>query len=127
MKTIISKIFFIICVSVYGQDSDCEKFKTGSFEMYDPQTGINYVTRNDSTQIEYLPKLGVKVSLNVRWIDDCSLELTFKEVLENPKDIPIQEFTLISEIIETQNDYYIMTSKATDMDLTLTRKYTKVE
>lgn len=127
MKIIISTIFFIVSISVYGQVSECKKFRIGSFEMYDPQTGINYVTRNDSTQIEYLPKIGVKVSLNVRWIDDCSLELTFKEVLENPKNIPIQEFTLISEIIETQNDYYIMTSKATDTDLTLTRKYSKVE
>lgn len=91
--------------------------------MEDPKTGINYISRNDLTQIEYVPDLGVKVELNVKWVDNCTLELTLKDILENPNNFPIGEFTLISEIIETGQDFYIMESKVADMDLKMVRKF----
>ncbi|WP_396591638.1 hypothetical protein [Allomuricauda sp. R78024] len=126
MKTIFLSISLVVCFAASGQNLDCAKFRTGSFTMQDPQTGINYVSRNDSTQVEYLPKFGVKVLLNAKWIDNCTLKLSLKEVLENPNNVPIQEFILISEIIETQKDFYIMKSKAIDMDLTMIRKFSIV-
>lgn len=123
MKYILISIFLASYISVAGQDLDCDKFKTGSFTMEDPQTGINYISRNDLTQIEYVPDLGVKVELNVKWVDNCTLELTLKDILENPNNFPIGEFTLISEIVETGQDFYIMESKAVGMDLKIVRKF----
>jgi len=92
--------------------------------MEDPNTGVNYISRNDSTQIEYLPKLGIKVELNAKWIDECTLELSLKDVIENPNNHPIREFILISKIIKTEGDSYVMESKATDSELTMVRKFT---
>lgn len=127
MKYIFLSVFLTAYISVAGQDLGCDKFKTGSFTMEDPQTGINFVSRNDSTQIEYVPDLSVKVELNVNWIDNCTLELTLKDILENPNKFPIEEFTLISKIIETGKDFYIMESKAMDMDFVMVRKFVIVE
>lgn len=91
--------------------------------MEDPNTGLNYISRNDSTQIEYLPKFEVKVELNVKWINECTLELRLKNILENPNELLIEDFTLFSEIIETGEDYYIMKSKAEGIETELTQKY----
>jgi len=124
MKTAICILLLICTTTLAAQDLDCSKFKTGSFIMEDPNTGVNYISRNDSTQIEYLPKLGIKVELNAKWIDECTLELSLKDVIENPNNHPIREFILISKIIKTEGDSYVMESKATDSELTMVRKFT---
>lgn len=95
--------------------------------MVDPETGVNYISRDENSQIEYLPGLKVKVELNVNWLDDCTMELTFNQILENPNDLPIYDFILISEIIEIREDSYVMMSKVEDMDLVITREYFKIE
>ncbi|WP_298902207.1 hypothetical protein [uncultured Psychroserpens sp.] len=84
--------------------------------MEDDQTGTNYITRNDSTQIEYLPKLGIKVELNAVWTSDCTLELSLKDILENTNNYPISDFILVSKIIKTTDSSYVMSSEIKGVD-----------
>lgn len=123
MKYFLLSLFLSNCFWASGQELNCNQFKTGKFKMEDPNTGVNYISRNDSIQIEYLPKFEIKVELNVKWINNCTLELSLKNVLENPNNIDIQDFILISEIIETGKNYYVMKSKAEGIEIELTQKY----
>ncbi|WP_200975486.1 hypothetical protein [Echinicola sp. 20G] len=127
MKIFLTIILFISCLTAFGQSTSCEKFKTGNFKMEDPITGVNYISRDKTNQIESIPSLKVKVKLNVEWIDSCVLKLTLNEILENEDDLPISDFILISEIIEIKENSYIMKSKAEDSDFTMTREYTLIE
>ncbi|MET2986126.1 hypothetical protein [Aureibaculum conchae] len=127
MKLFSTLSLLIVFCSAFGQSSDCAKFRIGKYKMEDPKTGINFITRNDSIQIEYVPKLEVKVKLNVIWTDDCTMELSLKEILENPKKLSISDFVLISEIIESKDSSYIMRSTVGNSEIVLTREFFKVE
>jgi len=115
------------CLTGFGQNSECNNFKTGKFRMEDPSTGTNLITRTKSSQIEYLPKLEVKVELNVNWINSCTLKLTLNKVLENPKEMSIEDFVLVSEIIKTTDSSYTMRSKIQDSDIVLIREFIRVK
>ena len=116
-----------VCLTGFGQKSKCDNFKTGTFRMEDPSTGTNLITRTELSQIEYLPQLEVKVQLNVNWINSCTLKLTLNKILENPKNISIGDFVLVSEIIKTTDSSYTMSSKIQDSDIVLIREFIRTK
>ena len=126
MKNLLIIGLLTFCLTGYGQSNECSNFRTGEFRMEDPSTGINFISRTELFQIEHLPKLEVKVQLNVNWIDSCTLKLTLNKVLLNPKKMLIEDFVLVSEIIKTTDSSYTMRSKIQDSDIELIREFIKV-
>ncbi|NER11778.1 hypothetical protein SAMN06265375_1094 [Muriicola jejuensis] len=127
MKVLLLLVSVLSLISIQAQELDCNRFKTGNFIMEDPNTGQNIIKRTDSTQIEYLPNLGIKIELNAKWQDDCTLILTLHEILENPNNHEIGDFVLISEVIETTQDFYVMRSYIEGQDFIMTRKFQKID
>ena len=111
MKIHVLIIALVTCLLGTTLETNCKDFRTGKFKMEDAISGTNFITRNDSTQIEYLPKLGIKVELNAVWTSDCTLELSLKNILENKNNYPISDFVLVSEIIKTTDSSYVMSSE----------------
>lgn len=119
--------FLLLGATSFAQELTCDRFKTGKFLMEDPNTGKNYITRTATTQIEDVPDLGIKVELNIRWENECTFILTLNKVLENTSGREVGDFELISEITETGEDYYLVTSRIEGIDLIMNRKFVVIE
>ena len=86
MKKIVLSLLFMLPIALFAQD--CEKFKTGTFyaKTEDGSFIPNYsIVRKKKLQIETMGENYIKTK--VRWIDDCTYELTHIEsdILDLPK------------------------------------------
>lgn len=85
--------------------------------MEDKNTGPAVITRSDSTQIEFMEKLKLKIELKVHWINECTFTLTLARVLENPDDLPVsKEMIVTSEILEVKEHSYVQKSTSNVSD-----------
>ncbi|MGG9961155.1 hypothetical protein [Ferruginibacter sp. SUN106] len=84
MRSII--IFFIVMTSglvLHGQVRTCKSLHIGTFKSsLKKDIGITVIKREGNLQIEENDYLGYKLAFNITWIDDCTYELTLKEVIK---------------------------------------------
>lgn len=111
-----------------GQDLDCEKFKTGHFEI--PATEKvpkTFLVRNDSMQIEYMEDIDNVGEFYVEWPTPCSYTLTpTKETFANMPGFP-NGSTLTIDITETGEDKYTQITSFNFSDFTITGEVIKVD
>ncbi len=108
MKKIIVFLFVTCSLAGYSQNLDCSKLKTGYFLNIDSSTGNTFIKRTDMYQYETDVNSGVKIKLQIVWLNDCTYKLKFikgnakwkkeKHLMNNPD--------LIVKITSVGDDYY---------------------
>ncbi len=86
MKKLIYLIILLYSLSSQAQKKDCLDFRTGEFEY------VNFdrpekIIRKDSLQIETNPFDNIIIKSSIKWISDCEYIMTYKEILNHPKDV----------------------------------------
>jgi hypothetical protein len=108
MKQFLSLILFIriICLDsiAISQTCDCNKFRTGDFEITSPDGTISRIHRTETKQIE--KNAHAKIIDRVVWIDRCSFKLVPISIKDKNEKIgaDIINFTFI----ETFDHAYIV-------------------
>ncbi|GAA4460803.1 hypothetical protein GCM10023093_04180 [Nemorincola caseinilytica] len=91
-----------------GGKMNCQKFRKGRFEMVS-EIGKTIIERNDSVQVEIIPSQNCTIELHIRWIEECTYELTFSRVIRDPdnntKDLS-RNMVLTNTITEVIGDTY---------------------
>lgn len=103
MKTsvIIKYIFFAIffnIVHLQGQEINCEKFHVGKFRHVSDVSGTTEIVRTKNTQTEVNEKLKVKAVYDIRWIDDCTYEISNKRIVSEKKKTDKDEMNFILNV-----------------------------
>ncbi len=91
-------------MTTYAQDSNCAKFKTGTFKFNSFEFEGVRTIRRDSIQIDSFPEpINLKVISRVNWLSDCTYEFEYKEVSDtNSAHLIGTKYTI--EIIEIKGD-----------------------
>jgi hypothetical protein len=104
----------------FGQELDCDSFKKGDFKIVDSISGTTIINRSGKYQIEYNTRMNLKAKFKLNWISNCSYELKFIKVLENPNNIPIPEnMVLTVKIVEILEKSYIQKLSSNISDLVI--------
>jgi len=128
MKNLIAGILICISFVAFGQETECDKFKNGKFEIIDTTLGNSIIERKGSKQIEYGKRSKLKLEFKVKWLNDCSYTLELKKILENPNNIEFPEGMILTiEIIETKENSYIQKSTSNLFDMVLKSELFKIE
>ncbi len=103
-----SKVCFLVVLilashGLFGQNNHCSSFKTGTFKLLGANSPNYIITRNDTIQLEWAEKSLVKTDFYIRWIDDCTYELTLKKMHNRPvalklPESPIKLFVHINKV-----------------------------
>lgn len=104
MKTLL--IIITIVTSPYllcAQNCDCTKFRTGTFEITNPDGTISTVIRTEKKQTE---KNGSsKVIADIVWVDNCTFKIVPTSIKDKTNTVGPQ--TIICTFIETMEHAYI--------------------
>jgi hypothetical protein len=123
LQILMSVAFF----KAFAQAPDCAKFKNGKFKtIVNGQTSI--IERLGSVQNEYLINLKdtLKITFDVKWIDDCSYTLKPVEAwLATHPRVPKSAFTTV-KIIATSSNSYTQTSSSNFTSQTMTSEMFKL-
>lgn len=122
MKFICLFISLVTVASVSAQDSHCDKFHNGLFEINDQEVGRSVIERHGNVQIEKDENSGLKLKFDVVWLTDCKYTLQLNEILENPNGIdlePFKEMVLTVEIIGQLKNGYLQRSSSNMTDMVL--------
>ncbi len=106
-KKITLLLSFILSVSAFAQQSDCAKFRNGTFKVTDPaskQTCI--ITRDGNIQTEKMEASEEVYDFDLVWIDDCTYTVspTPATVARN-KDV-LKGGTMTVKIIKATDNSY---------------------
>ncbi|MFH6996048.1 hypothetical protein [Flavobacterium sp. FlaQc-48] len=113
------KLNLLIIILFLGKTSfDCDKFKTGKFEVESKFGGKVVIQRNHRFHTETLTRNGNVVRYKIKWISDCSFLLYGRQLLKGTEEINdpkiIEEFandTIFNEIIKINGNVYTTKSK----------------
>lgn len=112
----------ISCASANKQ-TDCERFKTGRFELHSKvDNSISIIERNDTIQTETNTKSGNIVKARIKWRANCEYELTYFAQTKNSSDtiVPfVQSRPLKTTILQTGKDYYVFKATMEGTSVTL--------
>lgn len=119
---LITTSILISCASANKQ-TDCERFKTGRFELHSKVgNSISIIERNDTIQTETNTKSGSIVKARIKWTSNCEYELTYFAQTTNSTDtiVPfVQSRPLKTTILQTDKNYYIFKSSMGGSNMTL--------
>lgn len=108
---------------IYGQETTCSDFKTGTFKYENPDYADWKITRDSTVQIETNSKTGLIIYNSIVWKTDCEFVLTCYKVLNaNPKNYVGKMFYV--EITKTFDDGYFCIARndaIEDMSLKLNK------
>ena len=78
MKTKITLFAIAVLFPIIGfSQSNCEKFKNGTFKFTDPKTNkVCVITRNGNIQTEKMQDAEEVYDFDVVWLDDCTYTVT---------------------------------------------------
>lgn len=97
---------------------DCDKFKTGKFELESKYGDKILIKRTNKFQTETICRNENVVRYKIKWLNECSLILYGRQLLKGTEEIPDIQFrekfdadTIFNEIIEIKGNQYITKSK----------------
>jgi len=97
---------------------DCDKFRTGKFEVQSKYVGKILIERDANFQTETIVKSGNVVRYRIKWLSDCSFIMfdhkliKGKELISDPKLVEeMDKDTILNEIIEINGNEYKTKSK----------------
>ena len=82
-------LFGLILLNSCHRNLECKPFHTGEFRYLKSELS-DVVQRNDSIQIEFSPKQESAIFTNIIWVNDCSYELVYTDVM-NMKNVDLDE------------------------------------
>jgi len=80
----IKKLLFLLVLlsaaTSFGQEHDCDYFRTGQFRMVDEAMGYEaMIERDENYQTEYTKGTGNIAKYKIEWKNDCNFELELIE------------------------------------------------
>ena len=125
----ISLIFVMSGVAAFAQQQDCSGFKTGTFHLLDASSPDYIITRNDSIQTETAKKSIVATDFYIRWLDDCSYELTLKKMHNRPGGLKMPDKTvkLFVMIYKVSGDTCWVETRANTSDYVSKKRMVKIK
>lgn len=111
MRTIILAFFGMFCLSsASAQELDCVKVKNGFFKLKDVNNGTTVlISRKGNIQTEEIVELGLKFSLEIVWLTECSYVLKKPVLLKGDPSFAMPENLVVtSEIISVSNKNYVV-------------------
>lgn len=93
-------------IFAFGQDLDCERFRTGKFVLKNSTTDFeSLIIRNDSLQMEFVEGPEPKAVFSVTWLSECAYDLN---VVSGPDQLIefYSEIALHVKIVETFESSY---------------------
>jgi hypothetical protein len=99
---ILSILFFLVCFGTNAQD--CDRFKTGTFEVDNMDGTVSVIKRTKKYQSE--SNGDIKVKDKIVWLSDCSYKLI--PVKTDKKLGDIAELELVFTIVKTFDHSYIV-------------------
>ena len=111
-----SVCFFFSCINKHNS-INCNQFRNGKFELKGKKTGIKYwIERHDSVQLETDQETGKAIQMNIKWIDDCTYELSrLAEISDTiyPGGVKrIKEYLPVkATIIIVKKNYYVFEAR----------------
>jgi len=120
---IITPTFLMISCTSSKNQVDCEKFKTGRFELHSEfDNSVSLIDRNDSIQTETNTTSGLLAKYKIKWTGKCQYELIYFKQTSSAADTIIafvQSRPLKTTILKTGKDYYIFRSAMDGTDKSL--------
>lgn len=107
------------------ENIDCSGLEIGKFKIEDSKNGLTIIERTKKYQIEENVKLGYKLKLEIKWIDECTYELTPIKNLLNP-DGELPKMILTCVVLESDEKSYLQVSSAPNMPK-LTSRLIRIE
>lgn len=111
-------ILIITSILISYSSLDCNKFRTGKFEVQSKNLGKILIERDNNFQTETVIKYGTVAKYRIKWLSDCSFIMYDRKLLKGKEHIPnaklIKEMgkdTILSEIIEINGNEYRAKSK----------------
>ncbi|WP_179321169.1 hypothetical protein [Winogradskyella helgolandensis] len=115
-KTIFTLIILLLTLSSCAQENNCAEFKTGEFR-YAKEGMPEKIVRTENMQIETNPNDKIVVKTAIEWTSDCEYTMTYKEILNHPKDVSsVIGKKIYCEIVETNGNRVKVHAKSDTMD-----------
>ena len=128
MNAFVTVLCILFSVLSYGQSPDCKKFHNGKF--YIQKDGITGTTieRLGNVQFETDESQGLRIQLEVNWLDECTYTLRLVEVIQNDNNRPFnKDIVVMVEIISTENNGYTQRSTIEGVDGVYESKMIKID
>ncbi|MBL7921846.1 MAG: hypothetical protein JNJ40_16140 [Bacteroidia bacterium] len=120
MKKLIFIAFIFISQITNAQTSGCLPLQKGKFKMNSDDYGPTYITRTKTSQIEEMPKLGIKAKFDITWVSECKYELRNKVLLEGePFANEPENIVVIVEITKVNLKSYNIKISSNHSDITM--------
>lgn len=125
---LLTLLIFILTLGLHAQSLDCKKFRNGKFKStLEGRTAI--IERSGSIQKEYFINLkdSLKISFDVKWLDDCTYTLTpTKESFEKYPRLP-QNALITVKITNTTPNSYTQNSTSNFINKTIVSEVIKIQ
>jgi len=108
MKQTLIIITTLLSIAGFGQNLDCEKFKTGTF-YYPAIPEYGYSIRDKKTQKSYVKSKDMWVTWKVKWTDECNFEMTYLSA-ENSDGVYKKGDKITTAITAVDKDCYTFSS-----------------
>ena len=116
MKKLFSITILLLTLNGCAQEKKCTDFKTGEF-VYLDKTRPEKVVRTEFLQIETNPETGIEIHSSIEWTSDCNYVMTYKKILNHPKDVSgIIGKKIYIKILETNGNRIKVNAKSDVLD-----------
>ena len=126
LKKILLFLFFVISVSLFAQEENCDQFHRGCFifEANDDESYLIKRTRKHQKEIEI--HSATKITTQLRWFNTCTYELIYprQEVSDTSA---LQDIPIIINIFNIKGDSFSFTSSGFDDMIILKGKMRKIK
>lgn len=108
----------LISLLISYSSLDCQKFRTGKFEVESKYLGTIIIERDTHFQTETIVKTRTVARYKIKWLNDCSFIMFDRKLLKGKDPITDTKFieeidkdTILNEIIEINGNEYKARSK----------------
>jgi hypothetical protein len=120
MKQLLVLFFLGLNAFAYGQTQDCQSLHEGKFKVVTKESGTTIVTRRGNLQIEENADLGIKMTFDITWTNDCTYELRPKKVMKGDPSLLGKKGDFITvHIRNIKEKSYIALTTSNFFDVTL--------
>ena len=106
-------------LSCKQENMDCSRLKTGKYKIEDERTGTTLIERNEEFQFEVNEKYNYNSKLKIKWLDDCTYQLSSLDEDIDPND-EMSSIVITCTITEINDKGYVQVSSSDKSDFKLT-------
>ena len=119
MKSILVLALMFVSFFLNAQNNkDCKSVQVGVFKLISDKLPPYKVTRTKDHQLEEVKEHNYKAQFDIKWIDDCTYELSNKKLIEgDPRAAGKMGNILTVQIIEIKEKIILVRSSSNYSDL----------